>query len=59
MRAHALSASETEALDHAAEILKAGRFVAAVERPDGTSLSPRQIVERVDPIGLHLKRPRD
>lgn len=42
--------TETEAVDHACALLKAGKFVAAVERADGTLIGPAQLAERCDPL---------
>jgi len=42
--------TETEAVDRACELLKAGKFVAAIERPDGTLIGPFQIAERCNPL---------
>ena len=42
--------TETEAVDHACEMLKAGQFVAAIERPDGSLIGPVQIAARCDPL---------
>jgi hypothetical protein len=42
--------TETEAVDHACALLRAGKFVAAVERPDGTLIGPAQLAERCNPL---------
>ena len=42
--------TETEAVDHACQLLKEGKFVAAIERPDGTLITPAQIAERCNPL---------
>jgi hypothetical protein len=42
--------TETEAVDHACALLKAGKFVAAVERPNGSLIGPAQLAERCNPL---------
>ena len=47
--------TETEAVDHACNLLKAGNFVAAIERPDGSLIGPQQISERCNPLAAFDK----
>jgi hypothetical protein len=42
--------TETEAVDHACGLLKAGKFVAAIERADGSLIGAHQIAERCNPL---------
>ena len=48
--------TESEAVDHACKLLEQGRFVIAIERPDGTLIAARQIAERCNPIAFMNKR---
>jgi hypothetical protein len=43
-------------MDHASTLLKAGKFVAAIERPDGSLIWPQQIEERCNPLGSAVPR---
>ena len=47
--------TETEAVDYACELLKVGRFVAAIERADGFLIGPEQIFERCFPLARFNK----
>ena len=47
--------TETEAVDYACELLKVGRFVAAIERPNGSLIEPQQIFERCNPLARFQK----
>ena len=49
--------TETEAVDHACAMLKAGKFVAAILRPDGSLIRPAQIDNRCNPLA-HFQTPK-
>jgi len=42
--------TESEAVDHACRLLAQRKFVAAIERPDGTLIGPHEIAERCNPF---------
>ena len=42
--------TETEAVDHACQMLSSGKFVAAIQRPDGSLIVPHQIAQRCNPL---------
>jgi hypothetical protein len=48
--------TESEAVDHACRLLEQGLFVAAIERPNGTLIAPREIAERCNPLDSMNKR---